>query len=191
MVFLIPPCFRWVNDSHYTLHSPSFDNRKMAAAEHNHAFKKVLDDLMCAERDEDALDHLLWQHSGLKLYIKYIHCTIQYTKCATIVFFPFSGTHYSPVRWLSKGDKQQELRISSISSIHWDRVDETLLCFSFLSPPFLCLPSSLHNARGLWVNLQWESDHLSNLRRLLLSTNSASSLFLSLSYSFPALSTYN
>lgn len=35
--------------------------------------KKVLDALMCRERDEDALDHLLWQQSGIKLYIQYMH----------------------------------------------------------------------------------------------------------------------
>lgn len=55
------------------MHSPSFYNRKIEAADYNHAFKKVLDALMCGERDEDALDHLLWRHSGIKLYIQYIH----------------------------------------------------------------------------------------------------------------------
>lgn len=66
MAFIIPCCFRWANDSHYTLHSPSFHNRErwkllnIIMLLKSPEITEVLDALMCGERDEDVLDHLLW-----------------------------------------------------------------------------------------------------------------------------------
>lgn len=65
----------------------------MEAAEYNHTVKKkkkakiteVLDALMCGERDEDVLYHLLWWHYGIKLYIRHIYTKSVYCICGRVV----------------------------------------------------------------------------------------------------------